>query len=66
MRREMQETLVRSKGKEAGTGNIRGIGAEKRVERVETPDGVLEGEFKHSCLGLANVLHGHRSVPGVR
>ncbi|GAB1320283.1 hypothetical protein MFIFM68171_10493 [Madurella fahalii] len=42
LRREMQETLARCKGKEAGTGNIRGIGAERRVERVETPEGILE------------------------
>jgi hypothetical protein len=45
LRKEMQETLARCKGKEPGTGNIRGIGAEKRVKRVEIPEGVLEGTF---------------------
>lgn len=44
LRREMQETLARCKGKEAGTGNIRGIGAERRAGRVEMPEGILEGK----------------------
>ncbi|KAL2024634.1 hypothetical protein VTK56DRAFT_6835 [Thermocarpiscus australiensis] len=45
LRREMQVTLdrvERENGKEPGTGNIRGIGAERRVGRVDVDGGSME------------------------
>ncbi|KAK4204454.1 hypothetical protein QBC40DRAFT_192038, partial [Triangularia verruculosa] len=44
LRREFKETLRRCEreGKEPGCGNIRGIGAERVVERVETGRGLME------------------------
>ncbi|KAL2156356.1 hypothetical protein VTH82DRAFT_1101 [Thermothelomyces myriococcoides] len=45
LRKEMEASLERvqaTPGKEPGTGNIRGIGAERRVERVETEAGTME------------------------
>ncbi|KAK0674258.1 hypothetical protein QBC41DRAFT_309703 [Cercophora samala] len=44
LRREFRETLQRCEreGKEPGCGNIRGIGAERVVERVETEGGLVE------------------------
>lgn len=48
LEREFAETLNRSdkNGSEPGTGNIRGIGAEKRVERkVVEGKGALESEL---------------------
>lgn len=48
LRREMQVTLERaaaSPGKVPGTGNVRGIGAERRVDGVEVEVGRMDGEF---------------------
>ncbi|KAK4639290.1 hypothetical protein QC761_706960 [Podospora bellae-mahoneyi] len=44
LRREFKETLKRCEreGKEPGCGNIRGIGAERVVERVEGEEGLME------------------------
>ncbi|KAK4123352.1 hypothetical protein N657DRAFT_690965 [Parathielavia appendiculata] len=45
LRREMQATLDRvaeTPGKEPGTGNIRGIGAERRVETIECEAGRMD------------------------
>jgi hypothetical protein len=54
----MQVTLDRVEtepGKEPGTGNVRGIGAERRVERVEFEGGKMDGEFVYPSL-VAPVL----------
>jgi hypothetical protein len=48
LRREMQVTLdkvAETPGMEPGTGNIRGIGAERRVGAVECEGGRMDGEF---------------------
>jgi hypothetical protein len=48
LRREMQVTLDRvadTPGMEPGTGNIRGIGAERRVGAVECEGGRMDGGF---------------------
>jgi hypothetical protein len=48
LRREMQATMQRvgeTSGKEPGTGNIRGIGAERRVDGKVCEGGTMDREF---------------------
>lgn len=53
LRREMQVTMQRVKetpGKEPGTGNIRGIGAERRVDGKVCEGGTMDRKFIFSFL----------------
>jgi hypothetical protein len=68
----MQVTLERVEavpGKEPGTGNIRGIGAERRVDGVDFEGGKMDGEFplflRKRAGGLtAAVYHVSARFPG--
>jgi hypothetical protein len=55
LRKEMQATLDRVEaepGKEPGTGNVRGIGAERRVDGVEFEGGKMDCEFVYLFPGV--------------